>query len=128
MPETSCRRLGTGAITYAFYLLEFPRGNRDPKMRIMMIARDDEMMMTLHGPTAAGRRDDRRCGHRRSTLHRKVVYSRCQERRTTFRHRFNCLLSNGSHRTLNSRARCGWLGPGRRMGHTLYRGTRSRFF
>lgn len=24
-------------------------------------------------------------------------YPRCQERRTTFRHRFNCLLSNGSH-------------------------------
>jgi len=24
------------------------------------------------------------------------LYPRCQERRTTFRHRFNCLLSNGS--------------------------------
>lgn len=64
--------------------------------------------MTLLEPTAA-KRDDRRWAS--EVYVRRRWYSRCQERRTTFRHRFNCLLSNGSHRTLNSRAR--WLGSWR---------------
>lgn len=35
--------------------------------------------------------------HEQGGVYPLPPYPRCQERRTTFRHRFNCLLSNGSH-------------------------------
>lgn len=113
--ETSRRRLLPGVITYASkylhgHVLEFSRGGRgiDPAIRIMTLrrARDDD-------DTIARNDDDRRRCHRRCAPRRWCIIS-CvlsmsrASTRTTFRHRFNCLLSNGSHspsHSLNSRAR-----------------------
>lgn len=74
-------------------------------MRIMMIARDDDDVARADCGETTTRWSEMGIGGLGGG---GAPYSRCQERRTTFRHRFNCLLSNGSHRTLNSRTR--WLG------------------
>lgn len=107
-PETSRRRLDTGAITYASsssICSSFHEAIAIRTMRIMMIARDDDDVARADRGETTTRWSEMGIGGLGGG---GAPYSRCQERRTTFRHRFNCLLSNGSPRTLNSRTR--WLG------------------
>jgi len=77
------------------------------------------MMMTVLGPmttmTIADAIGDIRCKQGGVSL---PPYPRYQERRTTFRHRFNCLLSNGSYSPSHSEFP-GVLGWGPRWTDTL---------
>lgn len=76
-------------------------GDDDGRCTLSGWRRSRGMMMTIGGC-------HRRHSIRRDGVQRTLAYSRCQERRATFRHRFNCLRSNGSHspsHSANSRAR-----------------------